>query len=186
LLREGGVGDDEQLQKALPVRKTIRLKDHDYSQAGYYFVTLCVKDGHEMLGRVVAVVGDDAHIVPPFVARSKYGDIVDKHIKNIDNTNDDVFVDKYVVMPNHVHMILVVRSLAMNGGNGTMWASSPTTARIPSVVRSLKTLVAKECGFSFWQRSYHDHIIRDEDEYKRIWQYIDENPANWAEDEYCT
>jgi len=160
------------------------LKDHDYSQAGYYFVTVCVKDGHEMLGRVV--VGDDAHIVPPFVEHSKYGDAVHKCVRGINGSYCDVFVDKYVVMPNHIHMILVVRGLVRNGDSGTMWASSPTAARVPNVIRSLKTLVAKECGFSFWQRSYHDHIIRNEDEYKRIWQYIDENPAKWAEDEYCT
>jgi REP element-mobilizing transposase RayT len=87
-----------------------------------------------------------------------------------------------VIMPNHVHMILVLRDT--KGSDGTMWASSPTAMRIPSVVRSMKTLVAKKCGFSFWQRAYHDHIIRDEAEYQKIWQYIDENPIRWHEDCY--
>jgi hypothetical protein len=107
----------------------------DYSKAVCYFITICVKDKHKMLG---GIVGDDAHIVPP-----QYGDIVDKYIKNINGSYLDVFVDKYVIMPNHIHMILV-----LGKSNGTMWASSPTVTRIPDIIRSLKIVVAKECGFS--------------------------------------
>ena len=164
--------------KELPVRKNIRLTGYDYSQNGAYFVTICVKGKHEILGEIV---GDDAHIVPPFVVYSEYGNIVEKHIKNINGSHDDVNVDKYIIMPNHVHIILVLQN-----NDGTMWASSPTAAaaRIPGVIRTLKTLVTKQIGFSVWQRSYHDRIIRSEDEYHRIWQYIDENPVKWTEDEY--
>jgi len=135
-----------------------------------------VKDGHELLGEIV---GDDAHIVPPKVVYSEYGEITDQFIKNISATYADIVVDKYVIMPNHVHIMLVLKA-----GSGTMWASSPTKKTISTVVRSLKILTAKKCGFSFWQRSFHDHIIRDEAEYKRIWQYIDQNPANWENDPY--
>jgi len=160
----------------LPKRKNIRLKCYDYNQNGAYFVTVCVKDRHELLGKIV---GDDAHIVPSYIEHSEYGNIVEKHIKNINNSYEDVLVDKYVIMPNHIHMIIKI-----NREDGTMWASSPTTAKIPNIIRSLKILVAKECGFSFWQRAYHDHIIRNEADYLRIWQYIDENPAKWTEDTY--
>ena len=167
--------------KELPKRKKIRLNGYDYSRTGYYFITICVKDKHEILGEIV---GDDAHIVPstdiPTITLSKFGIISDKFIKNIDNTYPDVTVDKYVIMPNHIHLILVIHR---KPGHGPMRASVPT-AVISNIVRSLKILVTKECGFSFWQRSYHDHIIRDEDEYRRIWQYIDENPAKWHEDCY--
>ena len=161
--------------KVLSVRKYIRLKGYDYSKAGYYFITICVKNRENILGEVV---GDDAHIVP-FVRLSEYGRIVRKHILNISCSYSDVYVDKYIVMPNHIHMILILQN-----NSGTMWASSPTTARIPSIIRSLKTLVTKECEFSLWQRSYHDHIIRDEAEYQRILKYIDENPKRWFEDVY--
>jgi hypothetical protein len=61
---------------------------------------------------------------------------------------------------------------------------APYKISIPTIVRSFKTLVTKEIGFSLWQTSYHDHIIRDEDDYLYHWKYIDENPAKWAEDEY--
>ena len=169
--------------KELPVRKPVRLKGYDYSSAGCYFVTFCVQDGHELLGEIV---GDDAHIVPLKLAYSEYGATTDQFIKSIDTRYADVFVDKYVIMPNHVHMILVLKNTSetMKKEDGTMWASSPTKTSVSSVVRSLKILTAKKCGFSFWQRSFYDHIIRDEAEYQRIWSYIDQNPANWKKDRY--
>ena len=162
----------------LQIRKNIRLYGYDYSSAGYYFITICVKDRKELLGKVV---GDDAHIVPPIVELSEYGIITEKYINNINKMNQDIFVDKYIIMPNHIHMILVLRNAQ---DSGTMRASSPTASKIPGTIRSMKILVTKECGFSFWQRSFHDHIIRDEAEYRSIWQYIDVNPALWDEDMY--
>jgi len=164
--------------KELPERKPLRLKGYDYSSAGCYFITLCVEDGHELLGEIV---GDDAHIVPSKVIYSAYGEIVDQFIQNINTAYTDVLVDQYVIMPNHVHIILLVKN-----GSGTMWASPPTKTTVPNIVRSLKTLTAKKCGFSFWQRSFYDHIIQDEAEYQRIWNYIDQNPANWENDRYHT
>lgn len=65
-------------------------------------------------------------------------------------------IEKYVIMPNHIHMIICEET-----GDGTMWASSPTQAK-PQLIKSFKILVAKKIGFSICQRSYHDHIIRDE------------------------
>ncbi|MCL2344177.1 MAG: hypothetical protein FWC62_09860, partial [Firmicutes bacterium] len=69
-------------------------------------------------------------------------------------------------------------------GDGAPRASRPTNALIPSIVAIIKKKTNKAAGFDMWQDSYHDHIIRDEGEYQRIWQYIDENPARWTEDEY--
>jgi REP element-mobilizing transposase RayT len=65
-----------------------------------------------------------------------------------------------------------------------MWASAPTEASVPSLVRSWKTLVSKEVGRSIWQRSYYDHIIRDEQDYLIKAKYIAENPARWEKDDY--
>lgn len=158
-----------------PQRKRIRLKNFDYSSNGAYFITICVKDRRELLGKII--VGDDAHIVPA-INLSKHGLILQRYIENIDTIYSNVAVNKYVIMPNHVHLILFV--------NGSMKASTPTSVIVPTIVRSLKTMVTKECGISFWQRSYHDHIIRDEAVYRIKWEYIDTNPARWAEDEYYT
>ena len=71
-----------------------------------------------------------------------------------------------------------------NEGNGAPGASRPTTAVIPNVVGILKRKTNKAYGFKLWQDSYHDHIIRDEADYQRIWQYIENNPTQWAEDDY--
>ena len=163
----------------LPVRKSIRLKNHDYSQTGHYFVTICTKDRREALGTVI--VGRDVHIAP-YVQLSEYGTITEKHINRINPLNKGIRVDMYVIMPNHVHLIIIVD----HGVDGAMWTSRPTGAAIPSIVRSLKTMITKEIGFSLWQHSYHDHIIRNETDYIRICQYINDNPAKWHEDRYHT
>ena len=155
----------------LPKRKNIRLQDYDYSQNGVYFITVCVK-AHEQILWENAFVG--ANIVRPQL--SDIGRVVEKSIINISNIYDAVCVDKYVVMPNHVHMIIVIDSL--NNGR-TMCA--PTMSRI---IKQCKEYVTKQIKFSIWQKSFHDHIIRNEDEYQKIWQYIDENPLKWTEDTY--
>jgi len=192
---------------ALPKRKPNRLQNYDYSQNGAYFITVCTKDRHEILGTVV--VGDAALGVPseenpgvpyinpgvPSVKLSEYGEIVRTFIDNIPNTNPAVFVPKYVIMPNHIHLILMVefgntdgvQGVLTNGmprvlTNGTPRAASPTKALIPKVINGLKGLSSKKSGFSLWQRSFHDHIIRNEADYSRIAEYIENNPANWETD----
>ena len=104
---------------------------------------------------------------------SKIGAICDKYINNINIKYENVTVDKYVIMPNHIHLIIFL--------NGTMKASSPTN-NIESIIRSLKTMITKEVGYSIWQRSFHDHIIRDKNDYQKIWEYIDTNVLKWEQD----
>jgi REP element-mobilizing transposase RayT len=162
--------------KDLSVRKSIRLQGYDYSSAGYYFVTVCVKDGHEMLGKVT--VGSGFH-PRPSIELTDIGVEVQNTIEYICKLDEGVEIPQYVIMPNHVHMIVALNSV----GHG-----SPT---LQTVVGRIKSYIAKrwsemdgtKCQ-TFWQRSFHDHIIRDESEYQRIWQYIDQNPARWTEDEY--
>lgn len=167
-------------------RKKNRLTDFDYSQPGAYFITVCTK-GHQCI--LSTIVGADAHIGPdtppsvgvdahidPGVALSPTGMVVEKYIKTIPG------IGAYVIMPNHVHMILHIS--ATNIVQGPMWASAPTQAKIPSLVKSWKILTTKELGRSIWQRSYYDHIIRDEQDYVTKVQYIEENPAKWYYDDY--
>ncbi|MEG1445965.1 MAG: transposase [Ruthenibacterium sp.] len=160
----------------LPKRKPNRLKNYDYSQNGVYFITICIKDRQELLGKII--VGDDAHIVP-HIELSQYGMVVEKYMNGI------IGINKYVIMPNHIHMMIVIderKNGTMWADSGTMWASSPTGQSISQLIKSFKTLVTKEIGFSLWQRSFHDHIIRNEQEYLKIWKYIDSNPQKWEED----
>ena len=142
---------------SLQTRKNNRLEDYDYGQSGAYFITICTRNRKKILSNIV---GDDAHIVP-----KAYGSVVEKYIRNVKE------IEKYVIMPDHIHMIIRL-------GNGTMRASSPTK-NIPSIVRSIKILTTKEIGKPIFQRSYYDHIIRNQDDYNEIWEYIENNPKSW-------
>ena len=154
----------------LSKRKPTRLKGYDYSTPGAYFLTICVKDRKQLLSKII--VGDDAHIIPQNKL-SEIGLISDRYINNINIKYENVTIDKYVIMPNHIHLIIFL--------HGTMKASSPTK-NIETIIRSFKTMVTKETGLSIWQRSYHDHIIRGEKDYQKIWEYIDTNVIRWEKD----
>jgi len=156
-------------EKELSKRKKLRLEKYDYKKYGAYFLTICTKDKKHILGKIV---GGDAYIAPR-IELSEYGAVVEKYIKNIKG------IDIYTIMPNHIHMIIRIG----HDSDGTMWASSPTQG-VPQLIKSFKIMVSKECGESIFQRSYYDHIIRDEMDYIEKQNYIDTNPARWAEDEY--
>lgn len=86
-----------------------------------------------------------------------------------------VQVEKYVVMPNHVHLLLTISEM------GPARCPAPT---IPKIIGALKSISTRKAGQAIWQRGYYDHIIRGSADYLRIWDYIDTNPAKWEEDEY--
>lgn len=158
-------------------RKPTRLPDYDYNLEGAYFITICTQNKKCLLSKIV---GDDALGVPK-TQLTKTGAIVEKFILSGENIKA-LTVDKYVIMPNHIHLLLIIEK----DGGGTPRASSPTTAIIPRFVASLKRFVNKEAGESFFQRSYHDHIIRNEKDYLRIWEYIENNPKQWELDCFYT
>ena len=155
-------------------RKPNRLAGFDYSQPGAYFITVCTKDRKCLLSQIV---GGDAHIAP-YPRLTYAGNVVEKHLRSIPG------IGPYVIMPNHVHMILHIS--ATDPREGPMWASAPTDVNVSTLVRSWKTLVSKELGQSIWQRSYYDHVIRDQQGYVDKLRYIQENPAKWQRDQYFT
>ncbi|UOO37131.1 hypothetical protein IZU99_07625 [Oscillospiraceae bacterium CM] len=155
----------------LPVRKEIRLSDYDYCQNGAYFVTICTRNReHLFWDNAVGTANGRPHL-------SKCGNITDKAINKLHEIYPTVFVDKYVIMPNHIHMILLL------SGNGGRPMAVPTISRI---INQFKGHVSKKVGVSIWQARFYEHIIRNEQDYRDIWQYIDDNPVKWAEDEYRT
>ena len=161
--------------KNMPVRKNIRLRDYDYSSSGYYFITICVKDRHNLLwdASVGAAIGRPS--------LSGVGNVTQKAIENIPNIYRSITIDKYVIMPNHIHLILNVS----NDYEAILRDGRPMAApTISTVINQMKGYITKQIGYSVWQKLFHDHIIRDEDEYQRIWQYIDDNPVKWDEDCY--
>ncbi len=155
----------------MDTRKQLRLAQHDYSAPGYYFVTICTRDKRHLFG---TVVGADV-LIGPQVIHTTLGKTVEKTIARMET------VEKYVVMPNHVHIIFRITEPT----DGPMGTSAPTST-IPRLVRYLKHCVTEEHGANIWQRSYYDHIIRNEEDHRRIWEYIESNPAKWQEDRYYT
>ena len=136
----------------LPQRKENRIKSYDYSQLGAYFVTICTVNRRRILSEIV---GDDARIVP-----LPYGRAVEKYIRNVPE------IEKYVIMPDHIHMMIRLEQ-GRSGG-------------IVSIIRSIKALTTKEIGEPIFQRSYYDHVIRNQKDYDEIWTYIENNPRKWA------
>lgn len=99
-------------------------------------------------------------------------------IKNIENIYKNITVDKYVIMPNHIHLLLQIHSV--NGGRPMV---VPTIDR---VIQQTKGYITKQIGKAIWQPRFYDHIIRGDQDYQEIWQYIENNPAKWADDEFYT
>ena len=165
-----------------PIRKPNRLEGFDYASNGVYFITICVKDRKCILSRIS--VGADI-IRPNQAILSEIGLTVDEAVRAIPDHYDGVCVDKYVIMPNHIHLLLRIV------GSGGRIISAPTGAAfekqnvsVSTIVGSLKRYVSRELGISIWQKSYYDHVIRDDYDYQLRWQYIENNPAKWALDEY--
>ncbi|MCL2106784.1 MAG: transposase [Oscillospiraceae bacterium] len=150
------------MKQDLNQRKNIRLESHDYSRAGCYFITICVIEKHPMLGKILPVQQE--------IVLSEIGWTVKNEIRKIPDCYEDVAIDKYVVMPNHIHMILTT-------GNRTQIATS-----VSRIIKQFKGSITKQIGFSLWQRSFYDHVVRDQKDYRRLCQYIEMNPSAWKED----
>jgi len=115
---------------------------------------------------------------------TKYGMAVKERLEEMDRVYGYVALLKYVIMPNHVHILLQVT----DGPSRTPAPAERDCANqtIPAFVSALKRMTNRVCGVPLWQRGYHDHVVRNEADYLRIWQYIDNNPSRWAEDKYFT
>jgi REP element-mobilizing transposase RayT len=183
IFQKGGVHMND-----FPKRKRIRIKHYDYSQNGAYFLTIATKDKRKILWsriRTGAVGAVCVHPPQPFNCAavftdfrpqlSKIGMTVEKETIALSNIYNNVYVDHFVVMPNHVHMIIVIRR------DCERTHTAPTASRI---IKQWKGAITKKIGFSIWQKSFYDHIIRTENEYLLIAQYIENNPLLWEQDCY--
>jgi REP element-mobilizing transposase RayT len=148
------------LKDNLPQRKIIRLKQYDYNSTGYYFITFCIKDRLNLLGAIV-----DSKL-----KLSKEGIIVEKYILSIQEVYNNVQIDEFVIMPNHIHIIIVI--------------NTKEDTKLSQILQQLKGKITKELGYSIWQTRFHDHVIRNEKEYYCIKQYIQNNIMNWKDDRY--
>ena len=158
----------------LPKRKPTRLKNFDYSKSGAYFITICTKNRKQLLGKIVGYGDFDV----PHMNLSEYGEILDKYIKLMNNKYLHLKIDKYIIMPNHLHLILKVVDY-VSGASGT---AAPYNSEISKFVSLLKRHCNIQYGNNIWQRSYHDHIIRGDEDYRKIWEYINTNVLKWEQD----
>ena len=156
-------------------RKSLRLPNYDYDRDGLYSLTLCAKEKAPLFGCVC--VGGGV-LDAPKVELAAYGAVVRERLEEMARVYEYISLTKYVIMPNHVHILLQV-----HGPSGT---PAPTRANqsVPAFVSALKRLRNRSCGVDLWQHGYYDHVIRNDADFLRIWNYIDTNPAEWAEDEY--
>ena len=151
-------------------RKPLRLVQYDYSLGGAYFITICVKDRSPILSEICdSAVG--AGIARPKL--SAIGEIVDRSVRSIPLHYENASVDNYVIMPDHVHLLLRI-----NAEDGR---AMPAPTTISGIIQQFKGVVTKQCRREIWQKSFYDHVIRNELDYLETWQYIENNPAERAE-----
>ena len=192
----------------LPQRKPLRIKEYDYDSDGCYYLTICTAGRKPILSAVTmpstdcenphpavspTVGRDDPGAPPPAplleeplfgtatIRLTPLGQMVERYLLQISDHYPGVTLNHYAIMPNHIHLLLTVT------GQRRAESSRPTqreTQRIPRIVAALKRLTNQTAGRCLWQDSYYDHVVRSERDYLRIWEYIDTNPAHWAEDEY--
>ena len=166
--------------KKINCRKTLRIKNYDYSQAGKYFITICTENRLEILSRIDINERRGRSCACPKIELYNYGKIIDEEIQKINKKYENIEIEKYVIMPNHIHLIIEIRA-------GTRPA--PTINYLIMEIKSITTnRYIKEIKRKFqkriWQRNYYEHIIRNEKEYLKIYEYIDNNPLKWEEDKY--
>ena len=153
-----------------PLRKPNRLKEYDYSAPGAYFITICTKSRENIFWKNVRA--SIAH--PEDVILTEQGNIADEAIRSIPSHYPNITVDRYVVMPNHIHLLLQIHT----DKDGRCLH----TPAISVVIQQMKGYVTKQLGYSIWQKLYHDHVVRGEKDYRKIWEYIENNPVKWTED----
>lgn len=160
-------------------RHSIRLKDYDYTQAGEYFITICSWNRECLLGEI-----KDGKMV-----LNEMGNRVVFTWKDLPNHNPYIVLDEFIVMPNHVHGIIMITDI-VGADSGPAPTNVDKRHGLPEIVRQFKTFSSKRInqirntpGVPVWQRNYYEHIIRNEDELNKIREYIINNPLKWAEDE---
>ena len=149
------------MHKNLPIRKNIRLKGYDYSKENIYFITICAKERKEILGKITE--RNDIEL-------TKESKIAKYNINEIEKIYDNAIIDEYTIMPNHIHILVKMK----NKKNVT----------ISKVIKHYKAKISREITYSIWQKSFYEHIVRNETEYIKIKEYIQNNVANWKEDKY--
>jgi putative transposase len=157
-------------------RRSLRLKDYNYAGSGAYFVTICAKDRLPLFGDVIE--GD--------MRLTDYGRIVDQEWKISAKIRREITLDAFIVMPNHIHGIILIEESNVGATGGSPVRSGPRRHSLGSFLSGFKSATTKRIndlqrtsGLSVWQRNYYEHVIRNEQSLHCIREYIANNPARW-------
>ena len=197
----------------LPRRKTIRLQNYDYSQNGAYFVTICTAHKLPLFGVVRRGDPCGRPPVPVYAELSEIGRIVESYLTEIPSHYPDVHLASYVIMPDHIHMILVLTQnqperagqcpapteesdlSCRRGGTPGPPATTekpvppcrrggtPGPPALPKIINAFKSLTTRKAGCSLWQRGYYEHILRNQQDFDEAAGYIAGNPFRRLERE---
>lgn len=176
-------------------RKNLRLKEYDYSQNGMYFITICTKNRKNILCKISSekeakdIVGNDALVVP-----SEIGKFIINCWNNISKINTNILTYDFVLMPNHIHGIIFITEqdgvCEINKKYGFEILERRGRRSLQSIIKDFKSVTTRKYNEIFpvknelWQKSYYEHIIRNEKELLQIQKYILENPLKWNLDKY--
>lgn len=159
------------MNSEFPKRKPNRLKEYDYSENGCYFVTICTKDKKHIFGRYnVGAIHESPAVLPAsrFIFLNRYGIIAEKTINELPKRYEQISIDNYIVMPNHIHLLISIE----HGFNEERAVREPPLQRslLSKVIGYFKMNVSKEIhktspALNLWQRGFYDHIIRNEDDF---------------------
>ncbi len=159
--------------RVLSQRVPTRLRYYDYNNAGAYFVTICTMGKKCILSKIVGTGVLDC----PQPELTEYGKIAEKYIKSMGEFYKHISIDGYVIMPNHIHIMLVIKECE------TIKNDSRSNSAYSRFVSTFKRFCNKEYGRNIWQARSNDHIIRNEHDYEKHMKYIYENPLKWTSDE---
>ena len=150
-------------------RKANRLTDYDYSQEGCYFVTLCTQNRAQLF-QMECPVGNGLCAVP--------NQIIHKWIQETQNKYANITIDKYVIMPDHIHLIVRIRERHAGRSLQAIMAFFKTMTT-NAYIRGVKEGKLPAFDKKLWQKSYYDHVIRNQNDYNEVWEYIENNPRKW-------
>ncbi len=157
-------------------RRTTRLSGYDYNTPGAYFLTLCTESRRCLLSRIVGTGVLDG----PRIELLPYGEIAAKYINQLNTFYDNISVESYVIMPNHIHILLYIKE---EGPSGTPVPTLQNSV-VSRFISTFKRFCNKEYGKNIWQRGSYDHVIRDQSDFNAHLQYIYDNMFSWQKDEF--
>ena len=144
----------------LPIRKSPRIPGYDYSSVNYYFITICTHEKRCIFGKPGAL--------------NWIGQCAEENLHMISKLHPNIRIDKYVIMPNHIHVIFDIQDVKEKENLAVVIGQYKM-----SVTKKIRE---KKPEFQVWQRSFHDHVIRNQSGYEKIWLYIEGNPSKWEDD----